>query len=112
VDPATLFCAQERHSSHDVQTIAVDETAKNGVAHLEVHIRKGNSDQSVSSRYMKAVDLAKQHHELGINHCLISAALRRRQSLLLNRIEYAPPKSKTAISIQLALASRSFHELT
>ena len=29
------------------------------MAHLEIHIRKGNNDQSVSSRYMKA-DLAKR----------------------------------------------------
>ena len=30
-----------------------------GIAHLSIHVRKGNSDQTITSRYMKA-DLAKQ----------------------------------------------------
>ncbi len=46
----------------DIQAMTIKQSIwmkARGVAHLEVHIRKGNSDQTVNSRYM-AVDLAKQ----------------------------------------------------
>ena len=52
----------EMWTRQDIQAMTIKQSIwmkARGVAHLEVHIRKGNSDQTVNSRYM-AVDLAKQ----------------------------------------------------
>lgn len=46
----------------DIQAMSLAQSIwmkPRGVAHLNIHVRKGNSDQTITSRYMKA-DLAKQ----------------------------------------------------